>query len=188
MKKNSFVTFFYLIFIIISIIAQLVYIPVCPASLIPGSLLSVFTLFFAVFYSIENYKKQAAPYFKTYMILFAVSELATFIGLSYMNFTNAELSVSGTVFDVVSNVLAIVGIFGSLIIGLSKDLGEKESNTICKVVFILYAIGMVIFVVELGKMNQLSFALRFLSRLMMAAIMWTMVYMKYENKRRRGTK
>lgn len=188
MQKNSIISFAYLLCVIVSIIAQLVYIPVCPGSLIPGSLLSVFTLFFAVFYSIENYKKNAAPYFKTYMILFAISELATFIGLSYMNFTNADLSVSGTVFDVVSNVLAIVGIFGSLIIGLSKDLGEQESNTICKVVFVLYAIGMIIFVVELGKMNQLSYALRFLSRLMMAAIMWTMVYMKYENKKRRGTK
>lgn len=187
MSKNSIIGFSYLVCIIISIIAQLVFIPVCPGSLIPGSLLSVFTLFFAVFYSIENYKKNAAPYFKTYMILFAVSELATFIGLSYMNFTNPDLSIAGTVFDVVSNVLAIVGIFGSLIIGLSKDLGEKESNTICKVVFVLYAIGLIIYVIELGKIDQLSYALRFFSRLMMAAIMWTMVYMKYENKRKRGS-
>lgn len=188
MSKNNILGFSYLVLIILSIIAQLVFIPTCPMSLIPGSLLSVFTLFFAVFYSIENYKKKAAPYFRYYMILFAISELATFIGLSYMNYTDQQLSINGTYFDVVSNILALVGVIGALIIGLSKDLGKKESNLICTVVFALYVVGLIVFVVELATVSDLSYLTRYLSRLMMAGIMWIMVYEKYQNKERRGAK
>ena len=83
----------------------------------------------ATAYALLGYKKDAAEFYKIFMILYAVTALLSALP--------CFLSGQG---DIVDKVAAVLTFIGALILAFAKDLGEQKTLIIADILALLYAI------------------------------------------------
>lgn len=143
---------------------------------------------FAMFYAVKGYKKEAAPYFKTYMIL----AFLFFQGCACTNGVNygADYKIASH-FLILTNTL-LASIF--LCLALAKDMGKDLSYKLLCIAQVLTFVGVVLAFVFRpgvafgGSVENTVSVVRGMSKFVVVSIACLMTKFKYEDKAVRGTK
>ena len=135
----------------------------------------IIALAFGLFYAFYGYKKEAAKYYKAFMVLSLISYVVSAIShLPY--FANAK----------VRTFAAFARIIPLIFLSFKKDFGKKNSVICASVVFICSLINLI------GTIMKLNFApvyiLSSLNQVLLSAITIIFVEAKYADKEARGTK
>lgn len=137
------------------------------------NIISLCAIVAGLFYTLQDYKKKAANYYKTYIALYSLSRLV---------YTIAEYSYSmkngASYFSAILNTITVICGFALLI----KDLGKKTSLTLAYILLILVLINAVISV----AMYPNSIYYNAAPAISTTCITVIFVLAKYANKRSRG--
>ena len=128
----------------------------------------------ATAYALLGYKKDAAKFYKIFMVMYALSALLSALP--------CFLSGQGGIIDKVAAILTVIG---ALILAFVKDLGEQKTLIIADILAILYAVVFIykIFTAENFFMDaQASF-----TGLVLSILAIIFIKGKYIDKHSRGS-
>lgn len=140
--------------------------------LLAASCVQLLALLSALFYCLYGYKKDTAIYYRTFMALYAFSEIMRIVTFSSI----------GNSFK--TTLLAII--FGALcVLAEAKDLGKKRSVAIGSIVFVM-SVMLPLYNVFIGK--AIWGGISKYSDIVLSIILCLMILAKYEDKAERGSK
>lgn len=146
-------------------------------------LLNIGAIIFSLVYLLYGYKKNAADYFKFFMLFLALKELLAI---------ESMLVEEGA--PIYAVVIVATMMLGFVVLAFGKDLGKKKSTIACAIVVglsvLTLIVGMMYTPKDLTKNVLVGITLNIfnLTRVLMTSITAIMVYAKYEDKYARGTK
>lgn len=139
----------------------------------------------ALFYALKGYSKNAAKYYKLYMV---------FVFLNYqMAVSSSGIRVTGLGGGLLGAACCLLAAF-ALTLALSHDLGKTTSMILCwGMVAVSFGIIVVMFlehpgVFRGGNITSTAAIIRACSNCFLAHIALVMTYAKYKDKEVRGTK
>lgn len=143
-----------------------------------GAMCSLAAICASLMYLFYGYKKNAASYFRGFMIAYALSQLAGLVIAGQ----NAEKTGLG--------VLLVGAVYGPvLVMAVAENLGKKKSYTLCAIAVLLQIGVLVGAIITRGSANVGGlFLMRGYMQLTLAVSMMLMTVAKYEDKSARGTK
>ena len=134
-------------------------------------LLEFAALIYAAYYILSGYSKDAAKYYKTYSYVLAVALLLALAAIS----KNAN--------DYLVSLLVTLQFAIVLVLGLSKDLGKKNSMYLCYAYLLVCVIGFALSFA--GGLMTIGYSV---VQLIFAIVITVMTVAKYIDKAARGTK
>ena len=142
--------------------------------------LNIVALVCGLFYLKNNYRKESAQYYKTYMWILAVSEL-------FETATRLYSMPNGKMIDILSCIIPFA-LF--LLLASAKDYGKKLSFiiSIALIVSIICQIIPIVNTLALIKVNSVFVILDFIGQFTIAVVTAIMVCGKYIDKESRGAK
>lgn len=144
----------------------------------------VIALIFGIFYAFNGYKKDAAKYYKAFMILVFVSALNSIITpLSFIITSQSADAVSGIILTICHLPIAVC--IGFLSFG--KDLGKDKSIKLAIAVLVLNAIKLLYIVITGGTLGITTLS-ACIANAILAIIIVVFVSAKYADKASRGAK
>lgn len=137
------------------------------------SLCFMVTLIFGLFYAFNGYKKNAAKYYKTYMICYAVSVLAAVV--------NSVSKGSGHMIEI---CISLFTLCAALMLAFAKDLGRDRSKFAGYFILVLSIVNIIIVAIDIGGLPAIIGAIE---EAALAALTCIFVAAKYADKNKRGT-
>ena len=138
-----------------------------------ATVVRLFALLFAGFYLLSGYSKNAAKYYKTFGIIYALTIVVGII-----------TCITNTVFvmDIICSVLLLIGI---LVLVSVKNLGKTKSFVICA---FLVALQIACVVLVYLEGDPIIVKIDMFMGVDLACLYGIMTYAKYLDKAERGTK
>ena len=130
--------------------------------------------FVGLLYAFSGYKKDAAKYYKLYMLAVLVAEVMSIFNLA-----------PRTQPDVISYVLRGACIVFAILLTFAKDLGSKTTLSICSASLFIHIFNLVRIIINAN--NKLAAATNSVSDLALIIIALVFILAKYEDKKARGT-
>lgn len=139
--------------------------------------LCLVSLGFGLFYIVGGYKKDAAKYYKSFMISFAIYAVVN-CALDFINTLNGDGVFVSTIFGVLTAIIA-------LMLSFKKDLFKANSYTLA---IAMFALGLINLVRALIVSNNHAFIVNVLNLFAMTCFASLFVIAKYADKESRGAK
>lgn len=130
---------------------------------------TMLTLLFAALYFMMGFKKDAAPYYKLFAWMFAISTCVFVLAVRTM--------------PIVFVIIGLINYAILSILAVAKDLGKKKSFILCIISIVVSAAAIVLFcILNAGSVITMA------SKLLLSVLLFVMVNAKYADKGIRGTK
>ena len=131
------------------------------------------TLVFGLFYAFSGYKKNAAKFYKTFMICYAVSVL--------MSAVNAISRGSGHMISIGISCITLCAVF---LLAFAKDLGRERSKFTGYFILVLSIVNIIVTAVDIGGFPAIIGAIE---ETALAAIACVFISAKFADKNKRGS-
>lgn len=138
-------------------------------------------LLYGVYYSLGGYKKNAASYYKAFMVMYLISSIFSLISNIEKLIQENILGFNLKTIIGFSSVLIIICLF---VLSFVKDLKKTKSTIIS---YLLLIINVVKLVFSLIYSNSIIYIASDVSNLLLAIILCVFVSVKYIDKENRGT-
>lgn len=125
--------------LILLCVAGCVYILIanCGAYFTVTAIAEMLALIFSVMYYVHGYRKDAAKYYKLFLLFYAFTHL---VEIFVSALTYDKIGVSGGMFTVVISMILYGNTF---LLAMGKDLGKKVSLILCTINAVFYAIPVI---------------------------------------------
>lgn len=178
LKKAGYVN---AVLIIAAIVLRVINIGKMSGIAIVDALVCAIGLLSGLIYSLNGYKKDAAKYYKVFMLLYAVDSLISFVAI---------LSLYGISFSSANQInlihaIHLVILVCTCLLAFAKDFGKSNSKTAAWVILILTGIKLINDITT-GAIVSVDFAS--LAIFIQAIIAFVLVSHKYADKEARGAK
>lgn len=127
-----------------------------------------------ILYAVSGYKKDAAKYYKVFMLFLVVSEILSFV--SKMDRSEPPMF---------SMILSGICVFAALILFFVKDFGKKNTIAICSMSLILHISNLLYTLINASAKFQAATGPISDSILLIVALVF--IVAKYEDKASRGS-